>query len=162
MFSMPIDSSTGHGRGERDPADDIRAPGLFFVRRPVPDGAVERHDIHHAAPDKIRVPFSKKAIGPISAPVPNGAYILCAESARKSMWRGSSSEQHGDRTVRRELRRIHEDLRSGLVRPGGNVMDRGTDAGDVRGAVDRHELHPPLVLFQKLRASSAGRDARPA
>ena len=50
-----------------------------------------------------------------------------------------------DRAVRGQLRRVDQDPPAHPVDPLGQVVDRGDDAGDVRGARDREQRHPSGV-----------------
>ena len=92
---------------------------------------------------------------PISAPVPNGAYILCADIATIVQVLRVVVRLDVDPAVRRELRGIDQDPGADRVRLPRQAMDGLDEPGDVRGAADGQQRDPAAVGGEQPSTSSS-------
>ena len=140
MVSMPASSQCARGNRHRDSPDDVGTARFFTIGQSGPVHLGRRHDIHRSATLVLRIALRGRGRErPTSAPVPNGAYILCAENATKSRCSGSWS---GLTSMRRWGASWAASTR--MRRPDGVCLSRQTmdgldEAGDVRGAADRQQ-----------------------
>ena len=137
------------GDPERDRADHVRRAGLLAVRQVGPDRVVPRDDAYRPAAHDLRRAREEVTWRDEHPGAVRRVHLVTGQGDEIQV-AGVVRRPDLDAVMRRELRRVDRDPRAVAMRKLGHLVNRGHEAGDVRGAAQCHQTDPAAGFLQSL------------